>query len=308
MKTRQVIIDADCGIDDALALIFAIKANINIIGITSVSGNVNSQESGRNIKAILKLLDVDIPVYTSHIANLEGELIDAKDTHGEDGLGETYLAGDQPDYISKERAEDFIIRALRTYEEVDIIALGPLSNLARAYIKDPEAFNNCKQIITMGGTHKAFGNMSPVTEFNYYHDPLAVAHVIESKVPLTMVTLDVTRKVYLTPPMTEGFKDKHAIGKFIYEVTKFYMDFHRKVENFDGCIINDILNIAYYLDPSVCSGLLAPVDVVTRGKTRGQILVDDWEMFYPKHKKCLVLNEVKAEQVMNMFLETLGLQ
>ncbi|QUI23018.1 nucleoside hydrolase [Vallitalea pronyensis] len=306
MKDRHVIIDADCGIDDALALIFAIKANMNIIGITSVSGNVNSLESARNIKALLNMLEVDIPVYTSDITNIAGEYIDAKDTHGEDGLGETNF-GQGFDYQSIVKAEDFILDALKQYKQVDIIALGPLTNLARAYMKDPDTFNKCRQIISMGGTYKAYGNMSPVTEFNYYHDPKAVAYVLASKVPLTMVTLDVTRKIYLTPDMTKRFEATHRIGKFVYDVTKFYMDFHRKAENFDGCIINDILNIAYYLNPSVCSGITAPVEVVTDGMTRGQILVDNLEMFYKEKKKCLVLHQVDANKVMNMFLETLQL-
>ncbi|MCT4544937.1 MAG: nucleoside hydrolase [Vallitalea sp.] len=307
MKTRKVIIDADCGIDDALALIFAIKANIDIVGITSVSGNVNSIESARNIKAILKLLDVDIPVYTSEITNIDGEMIDAKDTHGEDGLGETYF-GQGHDYVSKMKAEDYILDTLEKYEDIDIIALGPLTNLARAYIKDSDTFNKCKNIISMGGTYKAYGNMTPVTEFNYYHDPKAVACMIEAKVPLTMVTLDVTRKIFLTPDMTLEFRDKHKIGKFIYDITKFYMDFHRKAENFNGCIINDILNIAYYLNPSVCSGIFAPIEVVKEGVTRGQILVDNLEMFYKENKKCLVLNKVEANMVMDMFLDTLNLK
>jgi purine nucleosidase len=307
MKTRNVIIDTDCGIDDALALIFAIKADVNIIGITSVSGNVNSCESGRNIKAILDLLEVDIPIYTSDIHNLDGELIDAKDTHGEDGLGETYL-GQGLEYKSEISAEDFILHSLNNYTNVDIIALGPLTNLARAYIKDPITFNKCSKIISMGGTYKAFGNMSPVTEFNYYHDPKAVKKVLTSTVSLTMVTLDVTRKIFLTPSMTETFRSKNKIGKFIYDVTKFYMDFHRKAENFDGCIINDILNIAYYLDMTICKGITAPIEVVTEGITRGQILVDDWEMFYDDNKRCLVLNEVDAEKVMEMFLKTLNLK
>lgn len=307
MNNKNIIIDADCGIDDALALIFAIESNLNIIGISSVSGNVNSLESAKNIKAILRLLHKDIPVYTSEITNLDGEYIDAKDTHGIDGLGETYY-GRGFDYKSEITAEDFIIDSLNRYDDVDIIALGPLTNLARAYKKDKDIFNKCKSIVSMGGTYKAFGNMSPVTEFNYYHDPKAVELVLESKVPMTMVTLDVTRKIFLTPEMTSEFKDKNEIGKFIYEVTKFYIDFHRKVENFNGCIINDILNIAYYLDSTVCSGITAPVKVVTEGITRGQILVDDWNMFYPDSKECLILNHVDESKVMDMFLKTLQLR
>lgn len=306
MMSKKVIIDADCGIDDALALIFAIKSNLNIIGITSVSGNVNSLDSAKNIKAILELLDKDIPIYTSDICNLDGEYIDAKDTHGEDGLGETYLGKDY-DGQSVIKAEDFILDSLKRHDDIDIIALGPLTNLARAYIKDKDTFNKCSSILSMGGTYKAFGNMSPVTEFNYYHDPKSVELILDSKVPMTLVTLDVTRKIFLTPDMTLGFKDQHNIGHFIYEVTQFYMDFHRKVENFDGCIINDILNIAYYLDPTVCTGLTAPIKVVTEGTTRGQILVDAWNMFYPDNKKCLVLNQVDASKVMKLFMQTLQL-
>ncbi|WBW99578.1 nucleoside hydrolase [Oceanirhabdus sp. W0125-5] len=307
MIKNKVIIDADCGIDDALALIFAIKSDIDIIGITSVSGNVNSLESAKNIKAILNLLGKDIPVYTSGIPNLDGEYIDAKDTHGEDGLGETHY-GKGFDYCSDVQAEDFILESLKKYDNIDIIALGPLTNLARAYLKDKDIFNKCNSIISMGGTYKAFGNMSPVTEFNYYHDPKAVELILESEVPMTMVTLDVTRKIFLTPHVTLNFKDKNKVGNFIYEVTKFYMDFHRKVENFDGCIINDILNIAYYLDNNCCNGITAPVKVVTEGVTRGQLLVDSWNMFYPESKECLILNEVNAEKVMDMFLSTLELK
>ncbi|XMB86830.1 nucleoside hydrolase [Mycoplasmatota bacterium WC44] len=300
----RVIIDTDCGIDDALALIYAIESNLDIIGITSCNGNVNSQESAKNIFAVLDLVNRnDIPVLVSDTTNLDGEFIDAKDTHGEDGLGETYYGSKYSiDHLGN--AEKFIIESLKKYDDVTILALGPLTNLARAYNLNEEVFNNCKEIITMGGVFRSQGNMTPVTEYNYYHDPKAVDIIMNSSIKKTIIPLDVTREIFLTPDVIEGFSKESENLKFIEDVTKFYIKFHLEAENFNGCIINDILVIAYFKDRSICSGINAPLEVVKEGYLRGMLLVDELTMFYKDNQKIDIMTSVDSKNVLDDFIKT----
>ena len=305
---RKVIIDCDPGIDDALALILAISSpEIEILGITIVSGNVNVRKGAKNAKKILKLMGrEDIKVYIGEEVPLVRELITAEDTHGMDGLGESEdILGEK---FSEGESEvlfggvDFILNKARS-EEVSIIALGPLTNLATALNKDKESFNKIKEIVSMGGAFKSHGNCSQVAEFNYWVDPHAVKEVFDnSTVPFTMVGLDVTREIILTPNYIELIKQIGGeIAEFIVAITRFYVDFHWKQERTLGCVINDPLAVAYFIDKSFCNGFTTYLDIVTDGVAIGQTLVDIGE-FYRKEHNGLVLTEVDSKRFMKFFL------
>ena len=196
---KKVIIDCDPGIDDSLALILALNSpELDVIGITTVSGNVKSDQGARNALKVLRLMGrEDIPVYIGEEIPLERELVTAQDTHGEDGLGETDYK--EADVEINYGGVDFILNSARN-ESISIIALGPLTNLAKAIEKDNDGFNMINEIISMGGAFKSHGNCSQVAEFNYWVDPHSVREVFEkSTVPFSMVGLDVTREIVLTP-------------------------------------------------------------------------------------------------------------
>ncbi|MCX0402669.1 nucleoside hydrolase [Clostridium perfringens] len=304
MDKRKVIIDCDPGIDDALAIILALKSKeIEIVGITTVSGNVESLQGAKNALKVLKLLGrLDIPVYLGEGKPVKRELVTAQDTHGEDGLGETFLEEVSSEYI-RENGVDFILNTLKNQENVSIIALGPLTNLCRAIEKDSETFHRVKEIVSMGGAYKSHGNCSPVAEFNYWVDPHGAREFLKKfNGEFTMVGLDVTREIVLTPNLREmihQFKDE--IGDFIYDITRFYVDFHWEQERTLGCVINDPLAVEYFINRELCEGFKAYVDIACEDISMGQSVVDVAD-FYKKRKNVFVLDKVNSKEFMVSFL------
>ncbi|MGG7142333.1 nucleoside hydrolase [Clostridium nigeriense] len=299
---RKVIIDCDPGIDDSLALLLALNSpELDVIGITIVSGNVPANQGAKNALKVLKLLKREyIKVYIGESEPLVRELVTAQDTHGEDGLGETNYK--EADIEINYNGIDFILDSAKECD-VSIIALGPLTNLAKALEKDESSFNMIKEIVSMGGAFKSHGNCSQVAEFNYWVDPHSVKEVFDkSKVPFSMVGLDVTREIVLTPNLIEVINQIGGeIGKFIVDITKFYVDFHWKQERTLGCVINDPLAVAYFIDRSICEGFTSYLDIVVDGIAMGQTLVDVGE-FYRKEHNGLVLTKVDSKKFMEMFL------
>lgn len=304
MDKRKVIIDCDPGIDDALAIILALKSKeIEVIGITTVSGNVESLQGAKNALKVLKLLGrLDIPVYLGESKPVKRELVTAQDTHGEDGLGETFLEEVSSEYI-RENGVDFILNTLKNQENVSIIALGPLTNLCRAIEKDSETFHRVKEIVSMGGAYKSHGNCSPVAEFNYWVDPHGAKEFLKKfNGEFTMVGLDVTREIVLTPNLREmihQFKDE--IGDFIYDITRFYVDFHWEQERTLGCVINDPLAVEYFINRELCEGFKAYVDIACEDISMGQSVVDVAD-FYKRKKNVFVLDKVNSKEFMISFL------
>ncbi|HAT4228733.1 TPA: nucleoside hydrolase [Clostridium perfringens] len=304
MDKRKVIIDCDPGIDDALAIILALKSKeIEVVGITTVSGNVESVQGAKNALKALKLLGrLDIPVYLGESKPVKRELVTAQDTHGEDGLGETFLEEVSSEYI-RENGVDFILNTLKNQENVSIIALGPLTNLYRAIEKDSETFHRVKEIVSMGGAYKSHGNCSPVAEFNYWVDPHGAREFLKKfNGEFTMVGLDVTRKIVLTPNLREmihQFNDE--IGDFIYDITKFYVDFHWEQERTLGCVINDPLAVEFFINRDICEGFKAYVDIACEDISMGQSVVDVAD-FYKRRKNVFVLDKVNSKEFMVSFL------
>lgn len=303
---KKVIIDCDPGIDDSLALLMALNSpEIHILGITTVSGNVNSIKGAKNAIRVLELVDrLDIPVYVGETRPLVREFCNAEDTHGEDGLGECGY-GNKEEYEVKYGAVDFILDTI-SKEDVTILALGPLTNLAKALERDKSRFNKIKEIISMGGAFKSHGNCSPVAEYNYWVDPHAVKYFLENnKVPITIVPLDVTREIILTPNYRELINQFNTeIGKFIVDITKFYVDFHWKQERTLGCVINDPLVIGYLLDKSICEEKEYYCQCVTDGIVLGQLMVDVGE-FYRKESNAKILTKVDSNKFMSMFFKSI---
>ena len=304
MDKRKVIIDCDPGIDDALAIILALKSKeIEVVGITTVSGNVESLQGAKNALKVLKLLGrLDIPVYLGECKPVKRELVTAQDTHGEDGLGETFLEEVSSEYI-RENGVDFILNTLKNHENVSMIALGPLTNLCRAIEKDSESFHRVKEIVSMGGAYKSHGNCSPVAEFNYWVDPHGAREFLKKfNGEFTMVGLDVTREIVLTPNLREmihQFNDE--IGDFIYDITRFYVDFHWEQERTLGCVINDPLAVEYFINRDICEGFKAYVNIACEDISMGQSVVDVAD-FYKRRKNVFVLDKVNSKEFMVSFL------
>ena len=306
---RKIIIDCDPGIDDALAIMLAVNSpELEIVAITTVSGNVPSDMGAVNAKKVLKQLNrLDIPVYIGEDAPLREEYIDARDTHGMDGLGESFL----PEVSSgceKQSAVDFLTEILEK-EKISIIALGPMTNLARLIQKNPAAFAAIDELVSMGGAFKSHGNCSPVAEYNYWADPDAAALVYETAAMqnrlIHMVGLDVTRQIVLTPDLISYLKRLDSkTGSFVEAITKFYLDFHWEWEHMIGCVINDPLAVAYFADHSLCSGFDAYTAVETVGISIGQTVVDSMN-FYKKESNSVVLTQTDPVRFFTFFFSRL---
>ncbi|EJF8927060.1 nucleoside hydrolase [Enterococcus faecium] len=305
---RKVIIDCDPGIDDTLALSLAVKSpDIEVVAITVVCGNVPVDIGTQNVLKCLERCDrLDIPVYQGMEKPLKQPFISAQDTHGLDGLGDTNF----PMVLAKQaeslHAVDFLADYFKEKTDTSVIALGPLTNIASALKNNPSVGKHMDRFVSMGGTYKVHGNCSPVAEYNYWCDPEAASYVFEKlKQPIEMVGLDVTREIVLTPTILEYCCQMNPEeGEYLKAITRFYFDFHWKQERILGCVINDPLAVAYFIDESICEGFKSFTAVETEGLSRGQTLVDRYE-FWQKPANSKIMTKVDTRLFFQKFLTVL---
>ena len=198
-QTIPVIIDTDPGVDDAVALLMALACpTLDILGITTVGGNVPLARATRNTLALLEYAGrPDIPVYRGASRPLRGRFPYAREVHSPAGL--TRRLPNPTITPANINAVPFLADALSAAPDaITIIALGPLTNLARLLRRHPAAFRQAANIVVMGGGVNCPGNVTPRAEFNFYSDPTAARLVLESGVPITLVDLAACRQVYLT--------------------------------------------------------------------------------------------------------------
>lgn len=301
---KPLIIDCDPGIDDSLALLLALNSpEWELLGITTVSGNVPAALGAQNVLKLLKLTNrLDVPVYVGATKPLQVPYTSAQDTHGDDGLGNSHWPA-VTDVAVHDDAVGFLRRTLKAQPQTTILALGPLTNLATLLQVEPELFAKVPRFVAMGGTYKSHGNCSPVAEYNFWCDPDAAKIVLENTpIPLEMVGLDVTRKVVLTPSMLSYMQRiAPVLGDFISQITKFYFDFHWQYERVIGCVINDPLAMAFLIDPTLLTGFDSYTTVATTGVARGQSIVDDHDFWHQK-ANTHVLTQVNLEAFWRLFL------
>lgn len=207
---RKVIIDCDAGVDDALALILALHSpELEVEAITGLNGNVPLDLVFKNIQKVLSLIR---PHHRPFIARgaespLKGKPVYAYAFHGEDGLGGANIVqkeGEEYWQLFPGRADQLILEMANQYPgEITLIATGPLTNIALGLQRDPEGMKRLREVVIMGGAVRIAGNITPFAEFNFYVDPLAARIVLESGLPITVVPLDVTHRVFLTPQIME---------------------------------------------------------------------------------------------------------
>lgn len=189
---RKIIIDTDCGSDDAVALMMALKAEgIQIKAVTTVCGNVPLELATKNALMTIEITNAQIPpLFIGAAKPLMRDLVTAENVHGKDGMGDFDLI--HPSLMpEKEHAVDAILRIVEGYpNEVEIVAIGPVTNLALAIMKDPFTMQKVKHIYSMGTAGFGRGNTTPVAEFNVYVDAEAYNVMLRSNIPLTIIGFD----------------------------------------------------------------------------------------------------------------------
>ncbi|WP_029231814.1 nucleoside hydrolase [Butyrivibrio sp. VCB2006] len=304
---NKVIIDCDPGIDDSLAIMLALNSpEIEVVGITIVAGNSPVELGFKNAKKVLSFLNrLDVPVYAGADRPRVRDYVNALDTHGEDGLGESFLPDIEGQEIPEKSAVSFMRETLKT-GDVSVIALGPLTNLARLIDEDLDAFLSIKRLVSMGGNFRSHGNCSPVAEYNYWEDPdsarLVFDTLYEHQGRIEMVGLDVTREIVLTPDILQEMKRVNPkVGDFVEKITWFYFKFHWEWEHIRGCVINDPLAVAQFLNPAILNGFEAFTQVETGGISLGQTVVDSMG-FYRKESNAIIYTDVDKTTFWEMFL------
>lgn len=295
MEKQRIIIDCDPGIDDSLALLYALKnPKLDVLAITIVAGNVPVDLGAKNAFKCLELTNrTDIPIYIGNNKPLVREFISAQDTHGMDGLGETHLPISSNFHVQTKSAWEFLADYFSKEQNTAIISLGPLTNIAKALKMNKKLGVNCTRFVSMGGSFKSHGNCSPVAEYNYWCDPDAAQytyHHLGKKIE--MVGLDVTRHIVLTPNHLEYMSRLNPkMTNFISSITRFYFDFHWQYEHIIGCVINDPLAVAYFITNNLCQGFNSWTEVAVDGIAMGQTIVDEYH-FYHKEDNSLILTSV----------------
>jgi inosine-uridine nucleoside N-ribohydrolase len=303
---RRVIIDTDPGIDDTMAIMLALASpELRVEGLTIVRGNVGVEQCARNALTILEIAGhADIPVAVGADKPLVRPYHGHGSTvHGQDGLGETGLSGTRS--VPDRRAVDFLIsRISASPGEITIIALGPLTNLALAVSIEPHLPRRVREVIVMGGAVATRGNATPVAEANINNDPEAARIVFHAGWPVTLVGLDVTHKVTMTPADLQHLAAAHTpVTDLITRITPFYLGAYKRMVGIDGFYVHDPTAVAAAIRPALFETREVYVDVVTDSeRTLGQTIADfrnQWKTA-PNVRVCL---NVDAKGILDLYVE-----
>jgi purine nucleosidase len=309
MMTKQVIIDCDVGVDDALALILAFHSpELNVKAVTGVNGNVPLNQVFENIQKVLSLIQPKNKPFIARGADqpLKGQSIYAHSVHGKDGLGGAKIGrrkGEKWWQVHPGRADELIIKMAHQYpNELTLIATGPLTNLALGLQKDLEGMRKLKEVVIMGGAVRTKGNITPYAEFNIFVDPLAAKIVFESGLPITLVPLDVTHQVSLTPQVIEERVKpiNNSFSQFVIEAIGYDLTVHQFLRGTELIYLHDPLAVGVVINPDLVRKERLSIDVETKeGERWGHISETSGGS---KIEVCL---EVDAKRFLDLFLTRL---
>ena len=251
------------------------EKSFEIEAITTVSGNVDVDQTTENLVHILQLSGIKkFPkIGRGSLKPLSGKRFEARQVHGRDGLGDCRLDLPKID-IEIQDGVDLIISEVIS-ERVDVaIATGPLTNLAKALEKEPKIAQLLKKLYIMGGALRVPGNVTKHAEFNFYCDPEAAKIVLDSKIPITLVSLDVTQKAILKKENLSGFKAiKTKLADFIYHIAGYSIDYHIEFRASDGAYIHDPLAVGLAIDEKLGEYEDLCLDITLSGEKRAGLFV-----------------------------------
>lgn len=314
---KYILIDADTGIDDSLAILFALKRrDVRVMGVTTCCGNTDAFQAAENTLRLIKLAKApyEVPVAIGANAPLSGDWEGpVPHIHGGNGIGDVELPPTQQKPL-EEQGADFIVRCVHENPgKLTLVTLGRMTNLALALEKEPQLPQLVREVIFMGGTYHAPGNVSPVAEANIAGDPEAADIVLQAGFRITMVGLDVTLKTRLTAQHLEmltkyAAPENAPIAAYLNEAMKLYYRFNRRQNNcLDHCPVHDPTALLVAVDPALVTIRTMPARVECGGTfCRGMIVTDDREhpIDAPGLSVCVDIDGRRAvEELLTAFMD-----
>ncbi|OXM99521.1 nucleoside hydrolase [Bifidobacterium vansinderenii] len=281
--SKKMILDLDTGIDDTLAIAYALGSpEVELIGITGTYGNVLVEQGVRNALAVTDLFGhPEVPVYAGlpHASRKDSfEVLPVSAfIHGQNGIGDVEIP-DSSRSPESGSAVDFIIDAVKTYgKDLVYVPTGPMTNIAAALAKAPEIKDEIGKIVLMGGALTVCGNVDPWQEANISQDPDAADELFRSGAPVTMVGLDVTLQTLLTYKETATWRELGTpAGRFLADMTDYYIKaYETTAPKLGGCGLHDPLAVGVAVDPTLVSTLKINMKVDVDGPTRGRTIGDN---------------------------------
>jgi purine nucleosidase len=308
---RKIIVDTDPGQDDAVAILLALASpeDLDVLGITAVAGNVPLPLTERNARIVCELAGrPDMKVFAGCDSPLRRKLVTAEHVHGTTGLDGPQLA-DPVMPLQPGHAVDFIIQTLRQEPAgtVTLCVLGPLTNIAQAFLTAPDVVDRVQQIVLMGGAYFEVGNITPAAEFNIYVDPEAADIVFRSGVPLVVMPLDVTHKALTTHDRIAAFRSMGTrAGRMVAEWTDFFERFDVQKYGSQGAPLHDPCVIAWLIRPELFSGRHINVVIETQGEYTTGMTVADWWGVSGRPANALFIGSVHAEGFYALLTDRIG--
>ena len=301
---RKVIIDVDPGIDDAMALCLAMThPDLEVVAVTAVGGNVSPAQATRNVQAIVEQLDPPRWPRLGAASEPDNRLaVDRRSLYGADGLGEmNFVVAERQHLLPSEKV---ICDQVRDAPHlVTIVALGPLTNIARAFIRDPELPAMVGRVVIMGGTVSGPGNITPAAEFNMFCDPLAAQGVFRSPSTKTLVPLDLTNRVELSYDLFNRLPDEGTrVGKLMHQLLPRAFRGYRQQFGLEGIHVHDTVTLMTVLRPDLFTTKSMAGDVETQGElTLGATVFDRRRAPSWRHNM-EVVHEMKKEAVVEAII------
>jgi len=309
---RKIIIDTDPGVDDAQAILLAAShPALELLGLTTVFGNVTVDLATANALRLVDLIARPVPVATGADRPLAGtKQAHPKFVHGADGFGNINWPASQRQPDSRSAAQ-FIVETAQAHPgEITLIAIGPLTNLAQALALEPGLPSLVEQVIVMGGAVFRPGNVTPVAEANIICDPQAADKLFAAPWPLTLVGLDVTMQLLLQRDALARL-DGSRYADFLQQSAQFYMDYYQARHGVNGCFVHDSAAIIYAAAPELFGVEQGSLLAVSEGIAYGQTVFAPASIKYPAgpwserpaQNVCL---RIEHESLMELLLTTLA--
>lgn len=275
--SRKVIIDCDLGIDDAVALcMLLLDERLDVLAVTATEGVVPADQANHNLQAIVTEIDPErYPRLGLASPAEDAPAVDTRYLFGDDGLGNSNLNAFQRQHTMT--SEKLIVDCARAHpEEVTLICLGPLTNLARAIRREPNLPSMLSQVMMVGGSLTATGNISPCSEFNFYFDPISAREVLATRMTKSLIPLDIVRDVTFGLSLMEELPaESTRVGSVLKQILPFAFRAFRQQLGLETITLNDAVGALALLEPELFEFEQMVADVETEGElTRGVLVLD----------------------------------